>query len=890
MSSPGGTGVALLLPGESAPEVLQKPATEAIIELVETRAPWLMLAALPAAAVLVAGWVVAVRRGRSGKLALALRSAAAVLLALGAGALLVRSGGRPRALVMLDRSASMGAARRQSSRAALAAGRALADRFEVSYGSFALSAREESPETLGELVPDESGTDFAAALAFARERLRPGEPLLVVTDGLACALGDRRAALRWGELSPALVMLPAGPEGPDAALAELDAPAEVRPGERFSVSVRITGTASGPVKVTLTRTVRGGARKQVGTENLALPARGRGASLARFEERAPEGGLLEYTATLGARQDAESANNSARALVRVLSKLRVGVVLAKGRSSAAPQLLGAAGFDATPLTAGALPQKLGGFDAIFIDDVPRESFGEQARECSRLAEYVKRGGGLVVLGGPGSYAAGGYDDAGKLERVLPASMIPPDDRGLFAVLVLDRSGSMGQKIAERGGKKKLDFVKDAVLKVINPDSFGAADRLTLVAFAQEPVLLAGPENPADAGAAGRLRAAVKKIEVRGSTNLAAALGRAVELLGRARDPRVARHIILLSDGLLVGSKRERRRQVRKLEGLAKALAGRGATLSTVGTGSRDEDTRLLTRLARLGRGRFYRPARLEDLANIFRRDINTTRKARILKGSFSATTGNHPLGELLGGLPILEGRNRVSAKKDAWVALEAPAPGGRGREPLLLAWERGRGRAACFASSLGDPWGKGLLGEAEGKRFAGALARWAAGRSGRDGCRLSLSRERDGMFRLALFARDEGGKPLAKLKPIARVRGIEAALPLLQESPSRYAARFALATGAREVAATALHEGGELARGLFPLSHPRELDRVGIDRARINELARLAGGRTVNSPSELGGLRFARASGRGLTPAAPWLSLLALALVLAELGFRAVRR
>ncbi len=864
---------------------MQKTGTEAIIEPVETHAPWLMLAALPAAAVLVAGWVVAVRRGRSGKPALALRSAAATVLALGAGGLLLRSGGRPRALVMLDRSASMGTAHREAASAARQAGRILADRFEVSYGSFALSAQDEAPEALGKLVPDGPGTDFAAMLAFARGRLRPGEPAVVVTDGLSTVTGAREAALGWGELAPALVLLVSGPKGPDAALAELDAPAQVRPGERFAISVRVTGTAAGPVEVTVSRPLRGGPRKQVGRERLALPPCGRGVGLARFEEEAPDGGLLEYTATLSAAGDAESGNDAARALVRVLGKLRVGIISA--RPSPAPRLLGAAGLEVTPLAAGSLPQDLGGFDVILIDNLRRELLPD--RSCARLAGYVKQGGGLVVLGGPESYASGGYDDAGKLERVLPASMIPPDEEGLFAVLVLDRSGSMGQEVREGAGKKKLDLVKEAALKVINPDSFGAADQLAVVAFAREPVLLAGPERPADAGAAGRLREAVKGIEVGGSTNLAGALEKAVEILGKARDPKIARHIILLSDGLLVGAKKGRASQVRKLRRTAKALADRGATLSAVGTGSRDEDTKLLSGLARLGRGRFYQPARLEELAAIFRRDIST-RRARILKGAFTAVAGRHPLGALIGPLPALEGRNRVSAKRDAWAALEAPARGGRGREPLLLAWERGRGRAACFASSLGAPWGRSLTEGETGKRFAGALARWAAGRSGRGGCRLSLRREAGGALRLELFARDETRRPLAGLEPFARVRGIEKTLPLLQESPSRYAARLAPPAAAREVAASAFHEGGELARGLFPLSYPREIARVGADRSRIDELARLAGGRTINSPSELAGLEFARASGRGLTSAAPLLSLLALALVVAELAFRAVRR
>jgi Mg-chelatase subunit ChlD len=845
--------------------------------------PWMLLAAVPAAAVLTFAWVTALRRGRRGKLALLLRSVAAALLVLCAAGLLVRSGGRPRALVLLDRSASLGSSLDRAGSAAAVAGRQLAERFEVSYASFALTARPETAEGLAGVAADASGTDLGAALACARAQLGAGEPAVLVTDGLSTAGRARTAAAAWGRRSPALVILPAGPESPDAALIDLDAPAEVRPRERFGITVQIAGRSPAPVEVRLVRTTRGGGRRELPARTVGLPAGRRGVRLIRFEDLAPPAGRLEYSAELVAASDAESGNNSARAFTRVLGRLRAGII--SRAPSPAAALLSSAGIDARRLDPAALPGDLSTFEVLFLEDLPREALGSDGP--ARLAAYVKSGGGAVVLGGPRSYASGGYYDSGGLERVLPASMVPPDDKGLFSVLVLDRSGSMGNEVPGKAGKKKLDMVKSAAERVIAPDSFGPRDRLAVIAFAESPRLVAGPAAPRDARQAARLREALGRLTAAGSTNLVAALEQADALLRREAGKDSARHVLLLSDGLPVNEAGRGGAQKPRLRELAAGLARGGATLSTVGTGAKDEDTQFLAELARLGRGRFYRPADLAELATIFLRDM-WTRKARVAEGRFRPVPASRTLPGLPAQLPELEARNRISAKKDAWTALEAPAPGGRGREPLLVAWDRGRGRAACFASGVAGAWNRDALSGEAGKKLLGALARWAAGRAGRSGCRLELSPGRRGGFRLALVARDERGAPLSALSPVARVVGLNAPVHLLQESPSRYAARIAVPAEAAEVAAAVEDpRGGELARGVFPLAYPREISRVGADLPGLRELARLTGGRVISSPAELARAEFPRAAGRGRAPAAPWLAAAALLLVMVELVLRA---
>lgn len=851
--------------------------------------PLFLLAAAPAGAALALSW----RAARAGRRArAALRGLSALALALAAAGLTVRAGSPPRALVLLDRSASQGSALRASAGAALACGRLLSRRFEVGYVSFAAAPRPERPEDLGALRPDDSGTDLAAALEHARARLSAGEPAVLVSDGLGGAAFDAAAAgAGWGAPDgPRLLVLPGGVRAPDAALVELDAPAEAFPGERLTVSARLAGSAAGDGAV---RVSLAGPGAPAGPVELLLPRGGRGVRAAVFAVRAPESGIAEYVATLSAPGDACAANDSARALVRVLARPRVAVVSADAAGSAAAAALAAApGLEVRRLGPEGLDADLAGFAAVVLDDLPRQSLG--GGRDARLAGYLRGGGGLLVLGGERAYGAGGWEDSGALERELPASCRPPG-RKLFAVLVLDRSGSMGRPAgAAAGAESKLALVKRAATAAL--DCFGPGDQAVLVAFGGRPEVLAGPARPAEPEAAGRFRAALAGLEAGGPTRLADALAAAAALLPPAGDHELVRHVVLLSDGLPEGQGIDRAAEAARLRALARALAASGATLSTVSTGAADEDRRLLEELAALGRGRCHQPHGLEALEAAFRRELNPGE--HVARGAFRPVAGDDALARALGGLPELSGRNRVSARPRARVVLEAPPAAGRGREPLLLVWDRGRGRAACFASQVGGEWGAAPAGP-EGARLLGELARWAAGRTGRPGCRLALRPAAGGAgARLELVARDEADRPLALLAPVAELSDLSgswtARAALLEESPSRYAAELSPPPGAAEVIATVADEkAGELARGAFPLNYPPELRRVGIDHQALSALARAAGGRMISAPAELAALTPAGAAGgaggawRGL---APWLAAAALALLVAELFLRALRR
>ena len=94
----------------------------------------------------------------------------------------------------------------------------------------------------------------------------------------------------------------------------------------------------------------------------------------------------------------------------------------------------------------ALPSDLAGladYDSIVLVDVPRLRLTDKA--LAALQVYVRDlGRGLVMVGGPRSYGAGGYTDT-PLEETLPVDMGVRDRQkqpDVALVVVIDKSGSM----------------------------------------------------------------------------------------------------------------------------------------------------------------------------------------------------------------------------------------------------------------------------------------------------------------------------------------------------------------------------------------------------------------------------------------------------------------
>ena len=110
-----------------------------------------------------------------------------------------------------------------------------------------------------------------------------------------------------------------------------------------------------------------------------------------------------------------------------------------------------------------LPLSLDGYKAVVLDDVPYLSHLDQ------LGEYVREGGGMVVVGGENSYDLGGYSNSG-LERFLPVRSVPSVfEGGKTMAIVLDISFSL-LTARTRDGTTLLDYEKALAVELLkSPD-------------------------------------------------------------------------------------------------------------------------------------------------------------------------------------------------------------------------------------------------------------------------------------------------------------------------------------------------------------------------------------------------------------------------------------
>jgi uncharacterized membrane protein len=110
-----------------------------------------------------------------------------------------------------------------------------------------------------------------------------------------------------------------------------------------------------------------------------------------------------------------------------------------------------------------LPDDLRPYKAVIVD-------GQRySRELDRLTDYVRDGGGLVVVGGDSSYDLGGYNGT-TFENILPVRSVPSRfEGGKTAILVLDISFSLlSTRTAD--GTPLLDYEKALAVELLkSPD-------------------------------------------------------------------------------------------------------------------------------------------------------------------------------------------------------------------------------------------------------------------------------------------------------------------------------------------------------------------------------------------------------------------------------------
>jgi len=329
---------------------------------------------------------------------------------------------------------------------------------------------------------DPSGSDLAGALAAVLAR-NPTE-IILYSDGRADA---GNALFLCRERGVPVHVLPIGPATVrDARFTRVVAPATVRAGDAYTVEVTVQSTVELRAQVRLDADVR------------SVPLVAGIPVTLLFPRRTPG----EFRVDLEVDDDCPENNHAVGEVFAETDKPRLLVL-----SKQAPPL---PDYD---VTVGQHPVNLGAYDAVLLDNVPLT-----AAEQETLAAWVEAGGGLVLIGGPESYARGGWQRT-PLERVSPLKIFP--DLKIAAVLGIDVSGSM---------TKVYEQARQAIVEARS--AFDTDDDLVAMTFAETAQVL-------DFGA-------LRKVTPTGGTRIARGIAEARKhLKGRTAG---RKFIVLMTDG------------------------------------------------------------------------------------------------------------------------------------------------------------------------------------------------------------------------------------------------------------------------------------------------------------------------------------------------------
>lgn len=367
-----------------------------------------------------------------------------------------------------------------------------------------------------------TASTLGAGLRLAAETA-PGADLVLVSDGRGTD-GDALAGARAVRAAGGRVFVVAPPE----PAADIGVARARLTGDRAGVTVQATviASTSGRAVVSLVRDDRVVDRVAISI----VPAMRRTVELV---DRTPpnEGAGYRVVLAAGGGTPNDDPGNDVLALGW---RSDVRTVLLVGLDEPEPLGLPPTLFVRT--AARLLPEALAAADAVVLADLP---WTRIAGGIHALEPFVRGGGRLLILGGPHSYRPGGWTGKPIEDRLSPLVVNRPDGDGLAMLLLLDRSGSTGDRelayLKAAGRSTALRLVPGERLAVL---PFAGAPEASLL----DPGFVPGGDRPART----ELLTALDRVTAGGRTNIPRAVAGGIErLLATQADQR---WLVLLTDG------------------------------------------------------------------------------------------------------------------------------------------------------------------------------------------------------------------------------------------------------------------------------------------------------------------------------------------------------
>ncbi|MBN1555771.1 MAG: VWA domain-containing protein [Phycisphaerae bacterium] len=463
-----------------------------------------------------------------------------------------------------------------------------------------------------------------------------------------------------------------------------------------------------------------------------------------------------------------------------------------------------------------------------------------------LAEYVRSGGGLVLLGAGPHETPAERDD--PLNQILPLRVDPFERNPLALTVVLDASGSMAEATGSPP-QAKWSLAGQAILAL--REHLTPRDRLRVIVFSDDArTIFQSDRSGLDFAV---LAEALQQVHPNGPTNITPALQR---VLQTPPDAERTNLVLVLSD-----------LQTAKFDpaDMAKRFREQARRLAVVATGSASLTATPLARWAKELNAPLIHREHLQGLADVFGKLCRRARGEEVRRGDFAIRYESaRPSGARI---------ERI----DAYVPAAA-APWGQvfarirqTDDPLTVFGSAGWGATAVISAppeALSTrPGGVTLLREVIARIHRPMNDPRYDARTTRDGERIQIrATVRDDGRAVNLL--DLQADIVTLSNPAAEILTVT----LAQVAPGAYEAAVPLTPGQEGALAVRVKEvpnGRSCRRGVVPGGYPREFARVGVNYETLRELQAVTGGRiveaaTFSSPGMRQELQRPRRRGRSI--------------------------
>jgi uncharacterized membrane protein len=391
---------------------------------------------------------------------------------------------------------------------------------------------------------------------------------------------------------------------------------------------------------------------------------------------------------------------------------------------------------------------LGRFDCVVLANVPADAVSEDDMEALRL-NTQDQGCGLIMVGGPESFGAGGWQNT-PVEKALPV------DCEIKSLEVQGKGGLVLVMHASEMAEGNFWQKRIAKLAV---DRLGPTDEVGVIDYDFKckwvvPLQPVGPNKDA-------IKAKIDRMMPGDMPDFDPALAMARDALLDPAKNFVTRHVIVISDG----------DPVQGDPGLLPSMKAKKITVTTVGVACHgaNEDQKMAA-IARATGGRSYSVKNPNQLPAIYIKETRLVSQSFVHEQRFPPIVAlRTPVTDKLDP-PHLGGFVRTTAKASPLVEVSIRTPKLADQDfPVLATWHYGLGKSAAFTSDAGQPrfWSKEwVAGKVYGK-FWEQLLDWSM-RPTETGKLTMTTEARDGKVRVVVEARDDEGRADTKL----RLRGV----------------------------------------------------------------------------------------------------------------------